>query len=136
MAQGKPRVLDRDEWASHPDLWKGRVEGHTLGTGVTVLFYATEEVGVGPRWHVHPYDEIFIIRQGRALFTVGDERFQCEAGQVVFGPAGIPHKFKNLGPGPLETTDIHVSDRWIQTDLPDPDEDNLKDSSEDRSLPS
>lgn len=136
MAQGKPRVLDRDEWASHPDLWKGRVEGHTLGTGVTVLFYATEKVGVGPRWHVHPYDEIFIIRQGRALFTVGDERFECEAGQVVFGPAGIPHKFKNLGPGPLETTDIHVSDRWIQTDLPDPDEDNLKDSSEDRSLPS
>jgi len=120
MAQGKPKVLDRADWASHPDLWKGRVEGHNLGTGVTVLFYSTDEVGVGPRWHVHPYDELFIIRQGRALFTVGDERFECEAGQIVFGPAGIPHKFTNLGPGRLETTDIHVSDRWIQTDLPDP----------------
>jgi mannose-6-phosphate isomerase-like protein (cupin superfamily) len=120
MTDKKPRVLNRADWASHPELWKGRVEGHTLGTAVTVLFYATEEVGVGPKWHVHPYDEIFIIRQGRALFTVGTEKFECEAGQVVFGPANVPHKFKNLGPGVLETTDIHVSDRWIQTDLPDP----------------
>ncbi len=120
MTVKKPRVLDRADWASHPELWKGQVEGNTFGTGVTVLFYTTEEVGGGPDWHVHPYDEIFIIRQGRALYTVGSEKFECEAGQVVFGPANIPHKFKNLGPGILETTDIHVSDRWIQTDLPDP----------------
>lgn len=121
MAQGKPRVLNRADWATHPDLfWKGHVEGHTLGTGVTVLFYSTEEVGGGPKWHVHPYDEIFIVREGRALFTVGDERFECEKGQVVFGPANVPHKFVNLGPGRLETTDVHVNDRWIQTNLPDP----------------
>jgi mannose-6-phosphate isomerase-like protein (cupin superfamily) len=120
MTQGKPRVFDRSNWAAHADLWKGRIEGYNLGTGVTVLFYTTDEVGAGPLWHVHPYDEVFIIRQGRALFTVGNERFKCEAGQIVFGPAGIPHKFTNLGPGRLETTDIHVSDRFIQTDLPEP----------------
>jgi mannose-6-phosphate isomerase-like protein (cupin superfamily) len=121
MTIGKPRVLDRAEWATHPDLfWKGHVEGYTLGTGATVLFYSTEEVGGGPKWHVHPYDEIFIIREGRALFTVGGERFECEKGQVVFGPAHVPHKFVNLGPGRLETTDVHVTDRWIQCNLPDP----------------
>ena len=121
MTQGKPKILSRADWATHPDLfWKGHVEGQTLGTSVTVLFYATEEVGGGPKWHVHPYDEIFIIREGRTLFTVGEERFECEKGQVVLGPAGVPHKFVNLGPGRLETTDIHVNDRWIQTNLPDP----------------
>ena len=62
MTQGKPRVLDRADWATHSDLcWKGHVEGHTLGTGFTVLFYATEEVGVVSKWHVHHYVEIFII---------------------------------------------------------------------------
>ena len=71
-------------------------------------------------WHVHPYDEIFIIREGRALFTVGETRIEAEAGQIVFGPANVPHKFHNVGPGRLDTTDIHVSDRWIQTDLDDP----------------
>jgi mannose-6-phosphate isomerase-like protein (cupin superfamily) len=121
MTTREPRLLRREEWASHPSLWKGRVEGVSLGTGVTVLFYATDEVGRGPVLHVHPYDEVFIVRTGRALFTVGDTRIEAEAGEIVFGPANVPHKFRNLGPGRLETTDIHVSDRWIQTDLPDPD---------------
>ena len=48
-----------------------------------------------PVWHVHPYDKIFIIREGRALFTVGEIRIEAEAGQIVFGPANIPHKFHN-----------------------------------------
>jgi mannose-6-phosphate isomerase-like protein (cupin superfamily) len=121
MTTREPRLLRRKDWASHPSLWKGRVEGVSLGTGVTVLFYATDEVGRGPVLHVHPYDELFIVRTGRALFTVGDTRIEAEAGEIVFGPANVPHKFRNLGPGRLETTDIHVSDRWIQTDLPDPD---------------
>jgi mannose-6-phosphate isomerase-like protein (cupin superfamily) len=119
MAHRRPRLLQRSEWASHPTLWKGHVEGITLGTNITVLFYSTEDVGRGPVWHVHPYDEIFIIREGRALFTVGETRIEAEAGQIVFGPANIPHKFHNLGPRRLDTTDIHVSDRWIQTDLDD-----------------
>ncbi len=122
MSPKLPKVLARADWASHPELWRGRVEGHSLGTGVTVLLYATEEVGAGPRLHVHEYDELFIVREGRALFTVGEERFEVQAGQIVFGPAGVPHKFTNLGPGRLETTDIHVSDRWVQTNLPDPEE--------------
>ena len=120
MIEREPRLIRRQEWASHPELWKGHVEGRSLGTGVTVLFYATEEVGKGPAWHVHPYDEIFVLREGRALFTVGETRIEAQAGEIVFGPAGVPHKFVNLGPGRLETTDIHVSDRWIQTDLEDP----------------
>lgn len=116
----KPVILKRGDWASHAQLWKGKFEGKDIGTGVTVLFYATEEVGVGPRWHVHPYDEIFIMRKGRALFTIGDEKIAAEAGDILLGPAEIPHKYHNLGPGVLESTDIHLSETWIQTDLDDP----------------
>ncbi len=116
----KPLLLKRDDWASDPQLWKGRFEGRDIGTGVTVLFYATEEIGQGPRWHVHPYDEIFIVRAGRALFTVGDEKIEAEAGEILLGPADVPHKYHSIGPGRLETTDIHLSDRWVQTNLIDP----------------
>ncbi len=119
----KPISLDRTDWARDDHLWRGRVEGKDIGTGVTVLFYATEEIGKGPTWHVHPYDELFIVRQGRALFTIGEEKIEAGEGQILLGPANIPHKYKNLGPGLLETTDIHVSDQWIQTDLDDPDPD-------------
>jgi mannose-6-phosphate isomerase-like protein (cupin superfamily) len=113
-------ILHREDWASDQRLWRGRFEGVDLGTGVTVLFFATEKVGHGPRWHVHPYDEIFILRTGRALFTIGEEKIEAEAGDILLGPAEIPQKYQNLGPGLLETTDIHVSDRWVQTDLDDP----------------
>lgn len=116
----KPVILKRSDWASHDELWKGRFQGKDIGTGVTVLFYATDEVGKGPTWHVHPYDEIFIMRQGRAIFTIGDEKIEAEAGDILLGPANIPHKYTNLGPGVLESTDIHLSDTWIQTDLDDP----------------
>lgn len=116
----KPVHLKRADWASDDRLWKGVLQGKDIGTGVTVLFYATEETGKGPKWHVHPYDEIFIVRTGTALFTIGTEKIEATAGQILLGPADVPHKYTNLGPGLLETTDIHVSDRWIQTDLADP----------------
>jgi len=116
----KPVHIKRDGWASHDRLWKGVLEGKNIGTSVTVLFYSTEETGKGPEWHVHPYDEIFIVRAGRALFTIGDDKIEATAGEILLGPANIPHKYTNLGPGMLETTDIHVSDEWIQTDLDDP----------------
>lgn len=119
-----PAKLTWRDWHSRPeawpDTWRGAVEGAALDAGVTVLFYETDEIGVGPKWHVHPYDEMFIIRQGRALFTVGSEKIEAETGDIVFGPAEVPHKFHNLGPGRLVTIDIHHNDRWIQTDLEDP----------------
>ncbi len=116
----KPVVLERSDWAEDETLNYGRFEGKNIGTDVTVLFYSTEEVGKGPRWHVHPYDEVFIVRQGRARFTIGEEKIEAEAGQILLGPANVPHKFENLGPGVLETTDIHLSPEWIQTNLEDP----------------
>ena len=116
----KAVVLKRSDWASDERLWRGVLEGESIGTGVTILFYATEEVGKGPSWHMHPYDELFVVRAGRALFTIGDEKVEAEAGQILLGPANVPHKYVNLGPGLLETTDIHVSERWIQIDLEDP----------------
>lgn len=112
--------IPRDTWGSGRDPWRGHVEGIQLGTDVTVLFYANDEPGKGPEWHMHPYDEIFIIRQGRAEYTIGERKIVAEEGDVLMGPRDVPHKFHNLGPGRLETVDIHLSPRWIQTDLPDP----------------
>lgn len=113
----KPTLIKRADWAREADQWVGKFEGADVGTGVTVLFFSSDKIGAGPPLHVHPYDEVFIIRQGHARFTVGDETIDAKAGEILFGPANIPHKFENLGPGRLETTDIHLSDRAIQTDL-------------------
>ena len=111
--------LKREDWAVEEDEWVGRFEGTTIGSDVTVLFFSSETVGSGPPLHFHPYDEVFIVRQGRARYTIGDETIDAEAGEILLAPAETPHKFENLGPGRLETTDIHLSARFIQTDLED-----------------
>lgn len=126
-----PKVVHASEWGREgwsadtvatDAAWRGHVDGETLGTGATVLFYATDQVGVGPKLHVHAYDEIFIVREGRARFFVGDQVVDAAAGDVLLGPANVPHKYKNLGPGRLVTMDVHVAPKWVQTNLDDPDE--------------
>jgi mannose-6-phosphate isomerase-like protein (cupin superfamily) len=109
----KSRLFDGTHGGPH----RGSVNGELLATQVTVLTYGNDEPGAGPKLHVHPYDEVFIIQEGRARFFVGDQVIDAEAGEVVLGPAGLPHKFINLGPGRLQTLDIHQSPRWIQADL-------------------
>ncbi len=111
------RKLARADWAQDPERWSGHFEGRDLDTGVTVLFATFDAVGAGPRLHRHPYDEVFIIRQGRARFHIDEESVEAEAGDVVMAPAGSAHRFENLGPGRLESTDIHLSPEWIQEDL-------------------
>ncbi|WP_241523997.1 cupin domain-containing protein [Oceaniglobus indicus] len=97
--------------------WRGHVEGVDLGVDATLLFFETEEVGKGPKLHWHPYAEIFIILEGSAAYTIGDQQLTAHAGDVLVGPATIPHSFRNLGPGRLRTLDVHMSDCWVQTDL-------------------
>ena len=116
-ADGRPASQARLFDPAQGGPWRGSLDGIALGGPVTVFAYGTDEIGAGPRLHVHPYDETFIIIEGHARFTVGDTTLDAHAGEVVLGPAGVPHTFKNLGPGRLQTIDIHHSPRWIQTDL-------------------
>ena len=114
---GRPATQARLFDPSAEGPWRGAVAGLALGGPVTVLAYGTDTIGVGPRLHVHPYDETFVVIAGRGRFYVGDAVIEASAGEVVLGPAGVPHRFENLGPGRLQTIDIHHSPEWIQTDL-------------------
>ena len=113
----RPQLLKSADRSSIDPSWFGKVEGREIGTKATVLFFSTEKIGDGPPLHTHEYDELFLIGSGRARFTVGDENFVAEKGDVVFGPATVPHKFENLGPEPFQTTDIHLSDHFEQIEL-------------------
>jgi len=55
----------------------------------------------------------FIIRSGTGLFTLGDQKITAAAGQILVAPPNTPHKFTNVGPGPLETIDIHANGKFI-----------------------
>ena len=118
-AAQKAQKLKADEWLSRTAFREGFFDGTEFGSRVTVLKYVQENFGDGPGLHVHQYDEIFIILSGKALFKIGEDYIEAETGDVLFGPANIPHKFKNIGFTPLKTMDIHLSEKWIQEDLQD-----------------
>jgi quercetin dioxygenase-like cupin family protein len=83
-----------------------RFDGSTHDAPVSFFLLHTRP-GEGPGLHHHPYTETFIIQEGQATFTVGDETIEAHAGDIVVAPADVPHAFVNSGSGVLRSVNIH-----------------------------
>jgi mannose-6-phosphate isomerase-like protein (cupin superfamily) len=93
-------------------------QGFRHGAGVSFIVVEAPP-GDGPRLHRHPYEEVFVVQEGSATCTAGDEIVEAHGGQVVVVPAGVPHKFVNTGAGRLRQIDIHASERFVTEWLED-----------------
>jgi mannose-6-phosphate isomerase-like protein (cupin superfamily) len=93
-------------------------EGQEHGDAPLSFFLVNSPPGSGPRLHRHPYAEVFVVQEGHASFTVGDEALEITGGQIVVVPPGTPHKFVNVGDGLLRQVDIHPAGRmateWLE----------------------
>ncbi|MEM0906161.1 MAG: cupin domain-containing protein [Pseudomonadota bacterium] len=116
MAESPPRLVRAQDWTSGAPF-HGHIAGKDFGADITVLYGRFEAIGAGPPLHTHPYDEVFLVQAGRARFTIGNDTLEASSGDVLFGPAEVPHKFENLGPDAFISIDIHMSPEWIQTNL-------------------
>jgi mannose-6-phosphate isomerase-like protein (cupin superfamily) len=99
-------------WTEHPAIWTGEYEGASHGSGASIIFVRLEPGRPGPRLHMHPYPETFVVRRGQVDFTVGDEQVAAAAGDIVVVPADTPHRFDNGGDDLLEMMDIHPNERF------------------------
>ena len=108
--QDAARVIDLSDPARGDD--KDEFQGLHLGANVSFIVVDAPPGG-GPRLHRHPYEEVFVVQEGTATFTAGDEKIEARGGQVVVVPAGVPHKFVNSGTGRLRQVDIHANDRFL-----------------------
>ncbi|MGN7977928.1 cupin domain-containing protein [Microbacterium sp. 22195] len=88
------------------------LEGYLIGSPVSIIREYAAAAGSGPRLHRHPYAETFIIHQGSALFTVGEERLVAVGGQILVLPALVSHRFEVLDGG-YEATHVHANERFI-----------------------
>ncbi|MDW8569966.1 cupin domain-containing protein [Staphylococcus shinii] len=58
------------------------------------LTHIIEPPKAGPPLHIHnDDDESFYILKGDVCFYIGDEIINASAGDYVFAPKGIPHRF-------------------------------------------
>jgi mannose-6-phosphate isomerase-like protein (cupin superfamily) len=92
-------------------------EGYRYGATSVSLHLTDLEPGQGPPLHRHPYEEVFLVYEGQATYTVGETTVEVSAGQIVLVPAGMPHKFINSGEGPLRQTSIHPSPHMVEERL-------------------
>lgn len=104
-----------------PGQWSTSWEGRDHGVGTSLIHLSTDEVGVGPPLHRHPYPEIIMIRQGQAEFTLGTETLTGRAGQTLIVPPQTAHTFRTVGPGRYESIAVHQSEEFI-SELLDPDD--------------
>jgi mannose-6-phosphate isomerase-like protein (cupin superfamily) len=110
-------LLDRDELPYDGNTYEFQGIQHQ-DTNVSFIWVDMPPGGT-IRLHKHPYEEIFIIQEGVATFTVGSAMLEARAGQVIIVPADVPHKFMNLSDKQLKQIDIHVSKQFITDWLED-----------------
>jgi len=92
----EPRFVRRDEGEAR--WWFGalaEIKASAADTGGQLtIIEVTEHAGAVAPLHVHHRDdEGFWILEGEVTFEVGDEIIAASAGDYVFGPRGIPHRF-------------------------------------------
>jgi mannose-6-phosphate isomerase-like protein (cupin superfamily) len=107
----EPYIVNRDELATGDGSPEFVGAGHPGGARLCLILVDARPGG-GPRLHRHPYEEVFVVQEGRATYVVGETEYEVGAGDIVVVPAGLPHRFVNSGDGPLRQLDIHVSPRF------------------------
>ncbi|MGM1063935.1 cupin domain-containing protein [Saccharothrix sp. Mg75] len=101
-----PTVRIAGEVAAH--IFDGGAHGTTSSA-----FIVDVAPGRGPRRHSHPYDEVFIIIEGRVRVEADGEVRDAGPEDVLIVRTGVPHAFTNLGPGNAKMVNIHVTDKVV-----------------------
>jgi len=92
--------------------------GIDYGLSGTSMMFGEVAPGSRVQLHQHPYDELFMVREGQGAYTIGDVTVEAVAGDLVLIPAGVPHTFVNTGSEVLCHAAVHAAPRitieWVE----------------------
>jgi Mannose-6-phosphate isomerase len=95
-----------------------KFEGAPYG-GEVSMFIMDSPPGHGSKLHRHPYSETWIVRGGVAEFTAGSATMRAVAGDIFIVPAGVWHRFENVGEEKLDLICIHAAGTMVQENFED-----------------
>ena len=95
---------DQDRFGKSLEIFGGDRFSTKVSTqdtnGGCYVFESTRVKKGGPGLHVHhEQDEWWYVIEGEFSITVGDKTYQAKAGDSVFGPRKVPHKFSKTNEG-------------------------------------
>ncbi|MFN8532916.1 MAG: cupin domain-containing protein [Dehalococcoidia bacterium] len=100
-------VIDRGAGIASVPLVGGEVGATNLSTGMTLI-----PPGGAIPFHTHNVEESVVLLEGIADVEVGGQTFRLNQYDTTYMPAGIPHRFKNVGDTTMRILWIYPS---IQT---------------------
>jgi quercetin dioxygenase-like cupin family protein len=107
------RAIDDFRLSPHAAFFEGRQAGVEVSS-----FIIDHKRGGGPGLHTHPYAEVFVVLEGLARFTIGEDEVDVSGGHIAVVPPDTPHKFEALSDGLRQVT-IHDSPELVQIELED-----------------
>jgi len=91
-------------------IGRARVDDPPFTTGTTIF-----PAGAAAPMHSHNCDEQVTILEGRAMAEVGGVQSELGAMDTSFIPADMPHRFVNIGDGPLKILWIYAAAEVTRT---------------------
>ena len=81
-------------------------DASTTGGRLT-LYSGLLPVG-GPPLHVHDFDEMLLVLEGRVIVQLDEHRTELGSGDFVWLAAGHTHTFANPGPAPVRAMGLAI----------------------------
>ena len=85
---------------SVPGVTRTDLQQHELGAPGYETVQARVDIapGITAPWHTHPGEEIIYVLEGSLEYQLeGQQPRIYKSGEVLFVPAGVPHKATNVG---------------------------------------
>lgn len=95
------------------DATSCRFDGDENGGAPVSVLVVDEGEGEGPAPHKHAYHEVFVILEGEADLTVGDETRRVGPGSIVVADPETYHAFTVVGPTRMRSVHIHTAEHIL-----------------------
>src|SRR5512135_218085 len=92
-------LMDREKLPFDGDTYE--FEGQRFRNTKVSFIWVDMPPGGSVRLHKHPYEEVFIIEEGKAIFSIDAQTIEAHSGQIIIVPKDTAHKFGNSGDGRL-----------------------------------
>ena len=90
------------------------LEGAEVGGVDLSIIFVDLDAGRGPRLHRHAYPEVFVIQEGRAVYTAGDEHARGRPGRRGRRPGRRRRtRFESTGEVPLRQLSLHLAPEML-----------------------